>query len=140
MNRWESAIDQAIRKAIEEGEFKNLPGEGKPLDLSDDPNTPADLQLTYKIMHDNDIAPDWVAQGRELETKQTQWRARLKGVYAAYQQSGNETIWQSDWTKFSEEANRLNREILSYNLKLPGGVAHRALMDMKRELERIEAV
>jgi DnaJ homolog subfamily C member 28 len=140
MNRWESAIDQAIRKAMEAGEFKNLPGEGKPLDLNDDANTPADLQLAYKIMRDNGIAPDWVAQGRELETKQTQWCARLKSVYAAYQQSGNETIWQADWAKFSEEANRLNREILSYNLKLPSGVAHRALMDMKRELERIDVV
>lgn len=31
----ERAIDKVIRKAIERGEFDNLPGAGKPLDLSD---------------------------------------------------------------------------------------------------------
>src|SRR6476620_4136435 len=32
---WESAVDKQIREAQERGEFDNLPGAGKPLDLSD---------------------------------------------------------------------------------------------------------
>ncbi len=32
---YESAVDKAIREAQERGEFDNLPGAGKPLDLSD---------------------------------------------------------------------------------------------------------
>src|SRR5689334_18044687 len=30
---WGSYIDRQIRKAMEDGDFDNLPGEGKPLDL-----------------------------------------------------------------------------------------------------------
>jgi hypothetical protein len=36
---YESAVDKAIREAQERGEFDNLPGAGKPLDLGD-PNDP----------------------------------------------------------------------------------------------------
>lgn len=136
-NRWESAVDRAIRKAMEEGEFKDLPGEGKPLDINDDPNTPADLQLAYKIMRDNGIAPDWVAQGRELEAKQTGWRARLKAAHTTHNLSGNTAGWEAARAKLGEELVKLNREILSYNLKLPPAVAHRPLMDMKREVGRL---
>jgi len=32
---WESPVDKQIREAQERGEFDNLPGAGKPLDLSD---------------------------------------------------------------------------------------------------------
>ena len=32
---WESAVDKQIREAQERGDFDNLPGAGKPLDLSD---------------------------------------------------------------------------------------------------------
>ena len=133
MNRWESAVDRVIRQAMEEGEFNDLPGEGKPLDINDDPNTPPDLQLAYKIMRDNGIAPNWVSQGGELEAKQTGWRARLK---AEYKRSGNPVNWESARAQLSEELDKLIRDILSYNLKLPPGVAHRPLMDMQREIER----
>ena len=33
--RWESPVDRQIREAQERGEFDDLPGAGKPLDLSD---------------------------------------------------------------------------------------------------------
>ena len=39
MKQWETGVDIAIRKAMEAGEFNNLPGEGQPLDLHTDPNT-----------------------------------------------------------------------------------------------------
>lgn len=140
MNRWESAVDRAIRQAMEDGEFTNLPGEGQPLDLNDDPNTPPDLQLAYKIMRDNGIAPDWVAQGGELEARQTGWRTRLNAAQVEYKRSGNAETWAAARTTLSEELDTLNRAILSYNLKLPPGIAHRPAMNMTRELERLGVV
>jgi len=34
-----SPIDEIIRRAIEEGQFDDLPGKGKPLRLDEDPNS-----------------------------------------------------------------------------------------------------
>jgi DnaJ family protein C protein 28 len=145
MNRWESSVDRAIREAMERGEFDDLPGQGKPLDLGDDPNTPEDMQMAYKIMRDNGIAPDWIAQGKELLGRQT---ALLKALRAAYQNyrvaSADMALWMDadrDWQaaqrKFSDAFERLNKEITSYNLKLPPGVMHRPLVSFRQEVEKL---
>ncbi|MFC9980080.1 DUF1992 domain-containing protein [Gordonia sp. NPDC127522] len=51
MRRFESRVERMIREAAERGEFDNLPGAGKPLDLtdSDDP----DWWVKRKIREEN---------------------------------------------------------------------------------------
>lgn len=127
MNQWETAVDRAIRKAMEDGEFKDLPGEGQPLQWDDDPNTPDDLKLAYKILRENDLAPDWIVQGRELETRHEQLLARLKQAVTTH----------SDMTRLAKDIERFNGEAVSYNLKVPQGVQHRPLINLQREIEHL---
>jgi hypothetical protein len=42
--------EEKIRKAYEDGEFENLPGYGKPLELEDLSNVPPEMRMAYKIM------------------------------------------------------------------------------------------
>jgi len=42
--------DEKIRKAYEDGEFENLPGYGKPLELEDLSNVPPEMRMAYKMM------------------------------------------------------------------------------------------
>ena len=65
-------IDERIRQAIEAGEFDNLPGKGKPIDLSDYFETPEDLRMAYSILKSNDFVPAEVDLLREIDglTKQ----------------------------------------------------------------------
>ncbi|MGD7051072.1 DUF1992 domain-containing protein [Rossellomorea marisflavi] len=42
--------EQRIRKAYEEGEFNELPGFGKPMDLNDDAGIPEELKMAHRIM------------------------------------------------------------------------------------------
>ncbi len=42
--------DDRIRKAYEEGEFENLPGYGKKLQLEDLSNVPPEMRMAYKMM------------------------------------------------------------------------------------------
>lgn len=44
------ASEDKIRKAMEKGEFDNLPGYGKPLQLEDLSSIPEDLRMAYKVM------------------------------------------------------------------------------------------
>jgi hypothetical protein len=37
MNPLESLVEKKIREAIEQGEFDDLPGKGKPVDTSENP-------------------------------------------------------------------------------------------------------
>ena len=51
------AIEQIIRDAIERGEFSDLPGAGKPLDLSAYFDTPEELRLAYSVLKNANILP-----------------------------------------------------------------------------------
>ena len=62
----ESAIEQKIREAMERGEFDDLAGKGKPLDLDAYFNTPEDLRMAYSILKSNDFVPEEVEIFREI--------------------------------------------------------------------------
>ena len=53
----ESAIEEKIKEAMARGEFDNLPGTGKPIDLDAYFNTPEDLRLAYSMLKSNEFVP-----------------------------------------------------------------------------------
>lgn len=65
-------IDERIRQAIEAGEFDNLTGKGKPIDLSAYFETPEDLRMAYSMLKSNDFVPQEVELLKEIDglTKQ----------------------------------------------------------------------
>ncbi len=46
----ESIAEQKINQAIQEGQFDNLPGQGKPLELEDLSNIPPELRMAYIVL------------------------------------------------------------------------------------------
>lgn len=50
-------IEQIIQDAIARGEFENLPGAGKPIDLSAYFDTPEEIRVAYSILKSADILP-----------------------------------------------------------------------------------
>ena len=53
----ESAIEKKIQEAMARGEFDNLSGKGKPLDLEAYFNTPEDLRMAYSILKSAHCVP-----------------------------------------------------------------------------------
>ena len=62
----EKAIEEKIRKAIEVGDFDDLEGRGKPLDLTAYFNTPEDLRLAYSLLKSNEFVPEEVEMLKEI--------------------------------------------------------------------------
>jgi anti-sigma28 factor (negative regulator of flagellin synthesis) len=58
--------EERIREAIDNGEFDNLPGKGKPLDLSDLANVPPHLRMQYKILKNAGLLPEEVTLKQEI--------------------------------------------------------------------------
>lgn len=47
-------VEEKIKKAVENGDFDNLPGMGKPHTFNDElPGMPQEIKLAYKILKDN---------------------------------------------------------------------------------------
>jgi hypothetical protein len=63
---FEKIVEDRIRKAQQRGDFDNLPGVGKPLDLCDDRHIPEDLRLAYKILKNADCLPPEIELKKEI--------------------------------------------------------------------------
>lgn len=63
----EKFVEDQISKAIESGEFENLPGKGKPIDLRAYFETPEELRMAYAILKSNDFAPQEVEVLKEID-------------------------------------------------------------------------
>jgi hypothetical protein len=59
--------DEKIKEAIARGEFDNLPGKGKPLDLDAYFATPEHLRMGYSILKSADIIPEEMERLKQIE-------------------------------------------------------------------------
>ena len=150
---WESWIDQQIREAHERGEFDNLPGKGRPLDLTPNPYA-QDRELAYKILKDAGFAPEWIEldkairgrldRARSTLARRWMWRserlsdmALQSGRWAEAERERVHTSWAQAVTEFKEEIAGLNREIAELNLKVPSTQFQRSSLNASAEIERL---
>jgi len=70
MNFFERLAENRILEAIEAGEFDNLRGKGRPLDLGDDSHIPPELRMAYKILRNADCLPPELELRKEVVTLQ----------------------------------------------------------------------
>ena len=59
-------VEERIRKAQRKGEFDNLEGSGKPLNLLNDQTVPEELRLAYKILKNADCLPPEVELKKQI--------------------------------------------------------------------------
>jgi DnaJ family protein C protein 28 len=149
---WESWIDQQIREAQERGEFDDLPGKGKPLDLTPNPYA-KERELEFKVLKDAGYAPEWIeldkairgrlGQARTVLSRRWAWRTERLGElsgesadWAEAERRRTRAGWQRAMTEFRAEVAAINDEIADLNLKVPGPRFQRHRIDPAREIER----
>lgn len=150
---WESAIDKQIREAMERGEFDNLPGAGQPLDLDENPFAPEDWRLAFKILKDNNVAPEWIETGKQIRDEmsalaqlldnQTQWqRERLGKIQSltpdkAIAEREHLAQARNKTTRvYRQRAEALNKLIDTFNLKVPNAQLQVPRVRIDEELQR----
>jgi len=62
----EKSIEEKIQQGIAAGEFDNLKGAGKPLNLDDYFTTPEDVRMGFSILKSNDFVPEEVEILKEI--------------------------------------------------------------------------
>lgn len=60
-------IEEMIREAMERGDFDNLKGKGKPLDLDSYFSAPEDIRMAFSILRSNEFVPEEVDMLREID-------------------------------------------------------------------------
>ena len=65
MSAWDAIVEAKIVEAQEAGEFDDLPGTGKPLDLAADRLVPEDVRAAYRILKNAGYLPAELLERKE---------------------------------------------------------------------------
>jgi hypothetical protein len=63
---FEKIVEERIRQSQKNGEFDNLLGAGKPLEIEDTSHIPEDLRLAYKMLKNADCMPPEIEIKKEI--------------------------------------------------------------------------
>ncbi len=62
-------VDEQIEEAMERGEFKDLPGKGRPIKLDTNPFLTPQVRMANRLLKENGFAPRWIELEKEIKKK-----------------------------------------------------------------------
>src|SRR5215813_7557753 len=77
---FQKKVDEKIEESIASGEFDDLPGKGKPLDLDGYFATPEHLRMGYSILKSADVIPEEMELLRQIEGLRKSLDSSVTGV------------------------------------------------------------
>ena len=150
MSSTRDLVEEQIRKARERGDFDNLAGAGKPLDLEENPYEPAEMRMAYKILKENDFAPYWIELGKEIDAAMDKLQQKI-----SYFKRYTELFWTDRqnaraqqrylqkkeifYMEIEADLVKIDKKILDYNLHCPTFRQGRSNLVIAKEMEKIIA-
>jgi hypothetical protein len=77
----ELIAERKIAEAAENGEFDDLPGRGRPLELDNDSLVPEDLRMAYRILKNAGFVPAEIENRSKGEKKLSLLKLRMENRY-----------------------------------------------------------
>lgn len=135
-----SGIDELIRKAIEEGKFSNLPGEGKPIRLDENPWEDPGWRMAHHLLQANGFTLPWIEQRQKIEQDLDESRRKLQRAWQARKSSDpaqGEQKWQRALQAFEQQIAAINQQIADYNLAVPADRFQKRRVQVQQEVDRL---
>ncbi|MEW5986880.1 MAG: DnaJ family domain-containing protein [Chloroflexota bacterium] len=141
----ERAIEEIIEEAMAAGDFDQLPGRGRPLDLEENPYEDPSWRIANRLLRQNGFSWPWMEERKEVETALAAarerltlaWSYRQHTVAAGQPENSADTRWQQANTLFRQQVEELNGRIQTLNLKVPAASFQRLLIDVDGEIQRV---
>jgi DnaJ family protein C protein 28 len=133
---WSELVERQIVEAQERGEFDDLPGKGKPLDLTENPFADPEWRVAYKLLRDKGFTLDWIELDQVIRAELKACREQLLQSRRWYERSMSQLGYQeSRWAEeerirvqytweqaletFADQVAQINKKIELLNLKVP---------------------
>jgi DnaJ homolog subfamily C member 28 len=126
--------EDKIREAMLAGEFDNLPGKGKPLNLEENPFEPEDICIANNLLRQNNFCYPWMEKANEIQSAAEQLRLSASQCWPLLQTEGEKARFKS---QYSQEIKTLNLKILDYNLQVPAPAFQKPALDPDLEIMKI---
>ncbi|XP_006614898.1 dnaJ homolog subfamily C member 28 isoform X2 [Apis laboriosa] len=131
-------VEDLIQEAMNRGEFKDLPGMGKPLKENTNTRNPYVDFVTYKlneILIENGFTPEWIQLSKEireetqdLRKKLINARSKVGHIPLNYK---DEKTWKNIVENFKSKTKEINIKIDKYNLLVP--ILQKQMLHVKLE-------
>jgi|SRR6266487_1110608 len=140
-------IDEQIREAQDRGEFDNLPGKGKPLNLDDNLFT-GDKAMAYNLLKQNGYAPPEIELAKEIRTEFEKAQEKLEKLrhqrkslctrrippFGSEKRAFNHAVEKAT-TEYDQLLRELNRKILNLNLITPAPM-HMPMFEVEKLVQQ----
>jgi hypothetical protein len=138
-------IEDQIQKAIKDGQFTDLSGKGKPLNLDEDAQTDPEWRLAHHMIKSSGFTLPWIEKRQAILDALEQSRQGLVQGWAWRNEALTQkqpftfvnTEWQRKLDAFKQQIQELNKRILSYNLEAPSSQFQLPQINVEREIARI---
>lgn len=116
MFNWGRIVEEQIRDAQKNGEFDDLAGQGRPLDVDDELTAlEGDLKMAHHILKNADALPFWIELDKEIRARQEYCKNILEQLHAA----SSPALRRKLVNDYREEAKSINDHILHFNCICP---------------------
>ena len=140
-------VDEQIRQAQERGEFENLQGFGKPLNLDSNPYV-GDKALGYNLLKSNGFAPAEIELAKEIRSEFERAEAKIAKLrrqgqalrtravrpFPSEKRAYNAAVEKAA-TEYEQTLRNLNRKILTLNLTAPSPM-HQPMFEVEKLVQK----
>ncbi|RPI28271.1 MAG: DUF1992 domain-containing protein [Chloroflexota bacterium] len=138
-------IEDEIQRAIEEGQFENLPGKGKPIAWDENPFEDPEWRLANSILRQNGYSLPWIETHREIgedleaarKALVLAWNERISAAKSVQDLKRADERWGRATEAFRKKIEAVNKRIFNYNLEVPSDRFQRRKIDADREIENL---
>ncbi len=157
--QWANLVEERIREAMERGDFDHLQGEGKPLDLDENPYA-GDRALAFHLLKSQHVLPPELELGREIDedlkraegllaefrrkrAALKQWQrtslsldplARWRLPSTSEAQQSYKTVREEYARRYEQALREVRSKILTLNIIAPSAL-HRKLLDVEASMQ-----
>ncbi len=145
--KYQDYVEELIHEAQERGEFSNLRGSGKPLQLDDNPYA-GDNAMAYHLLKSNGFAPPEVELANEIRKERERVEAKLKRIvhqgkslrsrrvppFASEKRAFNSMVEKAA-DEYDTTLRELNSRILTLNLTAPA-MMHQSMLEVERLVQQ----
>ncbi|GAC1462379.1 MAG: hypothetical protein PVS3B1_00600 [Ktedonobacteraceae bacterium] len=148
--RMSDYVEEMIREAQARGDFDNLAGTGKPLNL-DDGAKAGDKSMAYNLLKNNDLVPPEIELAKDIDIdlaradakvarmlhRSNALRTRRMPAFEREKRAFN-TALEKVATDYEQLLRRINSKILTLNITTPPAM-HRPLVDVDALVKQFRA-
>lgn len=77
---WQELVEERIQEAEAAGDFRDLPGRGRPLALTENPFVDRDERPVHRLLKDHGYVPQWISLSQDIRAAQERCLRRMEAA------------------------------------------------------------